>query len=291
MSPTVHTPLPVAERWYESEAVDANLTLIHEPHVHELLQANIWHLRGRDRDLLVDSGLGVMPLRRAHPDLFQREPILVLTHAHLDHMGSAHEFPDRRAHPGEPYHAPIAGSLYGPRLRAELGLAEHLPDLLLHALPGPGYRVSDYRLRPAPITRWLAEGDTVDLGDTALTVLHLPGHSPGSSALFNDHDGTLFSGDVIYDDELLDDIVGANPEQYQASLRRLLEVPVSTVRPGHGASFGRDRLHAIVKNYLRDRTTRASSQSSQRRQPPRLGPPPPSQQGVSETSWVRPRRS
>ncbi len=265
MSPTVRTPLPVAGPWYDSQAVDANLTVIHEPHVHELLQANIWHLRGRDRDLLVDSGLGVTSLRRAHADLFQREPILVLTHAHLDHMGSAHEFLDRRGHPSEPYHAPTSGTLCGPRLRAELGLTEQLPDLLLHALPTPGYRASDYRLRPAPITRWLADGDTIDLGGVTLTVLHLPGHSPGSTALFNDQDGTLFSGDVIYDDELLDDIVGADREQYQASLHRLLEVPVHTVRPGHGPSFGTDRLHTIVRDYLRDRAPRASSRSSRRR--------------------------
>ena len=40
----------------------------------------------------------------------------------------------------------------------------------------------------------------VDPGGRPLTVLHLPGHSPGSIALFDPADGTLFSGDVVYDD-------------------------------------------------------------------------------------------
>jgi glyoxylase-like metal-dependent hydrolase (beta-lactamase superfamily II) len=58
----------------------------------------------------------------------------------------------------------------------------------------------------------------VDLGDRTLTVLHLPGHSPGSIALFDENDGTLFSGDIIYDDVLLDYLPGGNTEQYAHSL-------------------------------------------------------------------------
>ena len=43
----------------------------------------------------------------------------------------------------------------------------------------------------------LAEGDVIDSGARPLTVLHLPGHSPRSIALFDQRDGTLFSGDVV----------------------------------------------------------------------------------------------
>jgi len=38
----------------------------------------------------------------------------------------------------------------------------------------------------------------VDLGDHMLTV-HLPGHSPTSIALFDEHNGVLFPGDVVYE--------------------------------------------------------------------------------------------
>jgi glyoxylase-like metal-dependent hydrolase (beta-lactamase superfamily II) len=57
----------------------------------------------------------------------------------------------------------------------------------------------------------------------------LPGHSPGSIALFGQQDGTLFSGDVIYDDVLLDTIDGSDP------------------------SFGPRRLHSIIDRYLQER--------------------------------------
>jgi glyoxylase-like metal-dependent hydrolase (beta-lactamase superfamily II) len=62
-------------------------------------------------------------------------------------------------------------------------------------------------------------------------------HSPGSIALRGTHDGVLFTGDVIYDDEILDDINGTNIADYAHSLRRLRSVDVSVVYPGHGPSF------------------------------------------------------
>jgi glyoxylase-like metal-dependent hydrolase (beta-lactamase superfamily II) len=243
--------LPVASPWFRFTVLDERTTLIEEPHARGLLRANLWHLRGRDRDLLVDCGLGVTALLPLLRERFGREPVLVLTHAHLDHMGSAHEFSEVWAHPLEHVDDPAPGSLCGPILGAQLGLAETLPPALLTARPHRDYDLGTYRVRPATPTRSLADGDVVDLGGRALTVLHLPGHSPGSIALFDEHDGTLFSGDVIYDDVLLDSLPGGDTEQYAHSLRRLRELPVRLTRPGHDGSFGRDRLHDLIDDYLR----------------------------------------
>ena len=249
--------IPVAADWFRTSAVDDGLSVIREPFVDDLLQANMWLVRGRERDLLVDCGLGVAPLRTAlNPALSvsDRDPVLVLTHAHLDHMGSAHEFDDCWAHPAEPVGNPPPGSLFGPALGAELGLDEALPPLLISALPDPAYDPAGYRLQPAAVTRTLLDGDVVDPGGRPLTVLHLPGHTPGSIALFDPVDGSLFSGDVIYDGELLDSIVGADVAQYRSSLLRLKSLPIRVVRPGHGPSFGRQRLHAIIDRYLEERS-------------------------------------
>lgn len=58
-------------------------------------------MRGNDRDIVIDAGLGVVALRQAIPGLFERDPMVVLTHAHLEHVGGASEFGDRAAHPAE----------------------------------------------------------------------------------------------------------------------------------------------------------------------------------------------
>ncbi|MEG3634985.1 MBL fold metallo-hydrolase [Micromonospora palythoicola] len=245
-------PLPVPSEWFRFTAVTERLTLIEEPHVRGLLRANLWHLRGRRRDLLVDCGLGVTALVPLLRERFGREPVLVLTHAHLDHMGSAHEFGEVWAHPLEHVDDPAPGSLHGPTLAADLGLAETLPPALLNARPHGGYDIGTYRVRPATPTRSLADGDILEVDDIRLVVLHLPGHSPGSIALFDEHDGTLFSGDVIYDDVLLDSLPGSDRGRYAHSLRRLRDLPVRLTRPGHEGSFGKDRLHHLIDDYLRD---------------------------------------
>ena len=49
----------VAERWFEHEEIDDGVLRIRESHVDPFLQANMFLIRGRDRDVLVDTGLGI----------------------------------------------------------------------------------------------------------------------------------------------------------------------------------------------------------------------------------------
>ena len=48
---------------------------------------------------------------------------------------------------------------------------------------------------------------------------------------------------------------GAEPGEYGASLRRLRGMPVRTVRPGHGPSFGLRLMHTIIDRHLASRAT------------------------------------
>lgn len=255
-------PLPIAERWFEQRRVDDAVTLLWEPHVVEWMRCNVWHLRGRDRDLLVDSGLGVGSLAEAARTLIEKPVTAVATHTHADHVGGHHEFPERAVHRLE------AGDLTRPP-RASLdvlegygreGLAmlrraglEVEEGLLITALPHAGYRIEDYAIQPAVPTLLLEEGDVLDLGDRALEVLHLPGHSPGSIGLWEAATGTLFSGDALYDGPLLDEMEGSSIPDYRRTMERLLELPVTVVHAGHDPSFGRERLRELCRAYLERR--------------------------------------
>jgi glyoxylase-like metal-dependent hydrolase (beta-lactamase superfamily II) len=81
-------------------------------------------------------------------------------------------------------------------------------------------------------------------------VLHVPGHSPGSIALWEAASRTLFSGDAVYDGPLLDQLPGSSIADYERTLRRLLSLDVGVIHAGHDASFGRERLREIIRKQL-----------------------------------------
>ncbi len=255
--------LPIAERWFERRRIDDAITHLWEPHVHPFLRCNIWHVRGRDCDLLIDTGMGISGLAAAARDLFDRALIAVLTHTHMDHCGGACEFGEVWVHGAEAdalaqagNHLPIDINAWTPE---EVGwiasMGYDISGGLITAIPHAGFDPARHRLAPARATRRLAEGDYVSTGDRTFEVLHLPGHSPGSIGLWEAATGTLFSGDALYDGPLLDAIPGSDLETYQATLERLRELPVRTVHAGHEKSFGRDRHRRLIDTYLERRKT------------------------------------
>jgi glyoxylase-like metal-dependent hydrolase (beta-lactamase superfamily II) len=252
--------LPVAPGdWYERRRVDDRTWHLTEPYVHEFLRCNIWFVRGRERSLLVDSGLGLVSLTVAAADLFDRSLAAVATHHHFDHVGSFHEFADRYAHPAA---APFLASSEG--MPGALNRAGYPPavwqyfhdagyvleDELLTALPRRGYDVDTYAVTPCPANHALVDGDVLDLGDVAYEILHLPGHSPDSIGLFDRASGVLFSGDAVYDGPLLDGFYDGYVDDYVATMERLRALPVQIVHGGHQASFGRGRLVELCDGYL-----------------------------------------
>ncbi len=250
--------LPIGERWFDFERIDDDITLIWEPHVDPFIRCNIWHVRGRERDMMVDSGLGIASLREAARHLLDKPLAAVATHSHYDHIGGFHEFDERIAHRVEASELAEPRGFAGLRgkdlesdvVEAIRSAGYEIPETMLTALPHAGYGLADYHVLPSPATRLVDAGDTVDLGDRAFEVLHLPGHSPGSIGLWEAASGTLFSGDAVYDGPLLDRLPGSDIGQYVTTMKRLRELPVSVVHAGHDRSFGRERLRALADAYL-----------------------------------------
>jgi len=254
--------LPIAGHWFERKALEDGITLLWEPHVHPLLRCNIWHVAGRDSDLLVDTGLGVASLAEAAADLFDKPLTVVLTHCHMDHAGGAHEFGACCVHAAEAQaltdasnHLPLDVSVYSPDDLAWFAwIGYDISGGLLTAIPYAGFDPASHVMQAVQASRLIEEGDVVDLGDRVFEVLHLPGHSPGSIALWDAASGTLFSGDAVYDGALLDQIPGSDIPAYTHSMERLRELPARVVHAGHDPSFGRDRLVELADAYLNSRS-------------------------------------
>ena len=243
--------LPAAERWFRRDDAGGGVTLLVEQHIDELWESNVWHVRGRDRDLLVDTANGIGALRPAVDPLTSGRPLIaVVTHGHFDHSGGLHEFDDRRCHADdeadvrEPFRLRLRRQDFDGEI---LGMYAYygypVPDLAVRALPAADFDVAAWMTPGAEPTSLLAEGDVVDLGDRAFEVLHTPGHTAGSISLWETATGTLFTGDAMYvDDKLSWDDRAA----FLRSLERIRTLPVEVVHAGHGRTFGRDDLHEAI---------------------------------------------
>ena len=191
---------------------------------------------------MFDTGLGHVSLRSYVPLVTGRPVVCVASHTHFDHIGSHHEFDDRRVERSE------AEILADPR--REWTLADrYATDDMFERRPA-GWSAAAYRIPPAPATTALADGDWIDLGNRAFEVIHTPGHSPGGIALFEARTGILLSGDIIYDGPLIDDAYHSNRIDYALTLEKLRPLRVEVVHGGHFPSFGPVRYRQIIDEYL-----------------------------------------
>jgi glyoxylase-like metal-dependent hydrolase (beta-lactamase superfamily II) len=237
------------ENWWRIRPLSDGVTWIDEPHIHEFYRCNVWHIRGRDGDMLVDSGMGVVSLRQHIPLVSERPLQAVASHTHFDHIGNHHEFPCRLCHGGE------AELLRDPDRRKTLA-DPYVTDDIFTALPPAPYQSATYGVTPAPATRLIWDGDVIDLGDRHFQVIHTPGHSPGGIALWEAATGILFSGDIVYDGPLIEDTYHSDPRDYRASMMRLYHLPVRVVHGGHFPSYDGARHKAIIRKWLDDKERR-----------------------------------
>ncbi len=175
--------------------------------------------------LLVSKGVGALidcppdsaPLIEEAAKGIEVEKIL-LTHSHWDHIADCGELAD---HFGAAVyvHEEDAENLRHPG-------ADGLKPPLTGAIPG---REPD---------GFLAEGDEVMVGQVGLKVLHTPGHAPGQICLYNEAEGILFCGDLLFRGAMGSiALPTAEPERMWSSLARVAKLPGETVvYSGHGPS-------------------------------------------------------
>ncbi|MEY2653528.1 MAG: hypothetical protein RLZZ524_555 [Pseudomonadota bacterium] len=151
-----------------------------------------------------------------------------LTHAHIDHAGGTGTLARERG-------LPIVGPHPGDQYWID-GLAQQSRMF--------GFPPAE----PFTPTRWLADGDQVQIGQSTLAVRHCPGHTPGHVVFHSAEIGRCFVGDVLFAGSIgRTDFPGGDHATLIASItERLWPMGDDTVFiPGHGpeSSFGRERRH------------------------------------------------
>jgi glyoxylase-like metal-dependent hydrolase (beta-lactamase superfamily II) len=218
--------------WFHARPVARDVWLVAEPgHV------NSWLVAGRDRAVLVDSGLGIAPIRPVVEALTDRPVDVVHTHAHLDHVGGDAEFARVAIHPAGVDELRSGADpaerrrylAYTRRLLAAAATYRALDHEFFHLLsadsdPRPlpeGVDETTWVPGPAPEPDPLVDGDVVDLGGRTLRVLHTPGHTPDSVCFLDERAGLLFAGDAVNTGPIYAQAPEADLAAFAASTARL----------------------------------------------------------------------
>lgn len=141
---------------------------------------------------------------------------MVYTHGHFDHSGGA-AWLVKKFSPVTMIH------------KADVFLLE----IASRAAREWGFNVS----QPPESDVELADGDKIGSGEMSFSVIHTPGHSPGSICLHGH--GMMFSGDTLFRGSIgRTDLPGSSDAQMALSLKRIvtLAAPDTLVYPGHGPS-------------------------------------------------------
>jgi len=166
--------------------------------------------------MIIDPGADAGTIMRTVQQTGLSISIIVITHAHMDHVGAIREVQQKT-------NAKFAVH------EAEKGFVFSTPMRMLTSLG-----VSPVKSPPRP-DRLVKDGDLIDLGDLHFEVLYTPGHSSGGICLLGH--GVVFSGDTLFKLGIgRTDFPGMSHERLMNSIReKLMVLPDETiVHPGHG---------------------------------------------------------
>jgi len=142
---------------------------------------------------------------------------ILLTHAHLDHVGGTAELAEKKA-------LPIEGPHQG-------------DQFWINMLP---QQAQMFGFPPAQMftpDRWLDDGEQVTIGNVTLDVIHTPGHTPGHVVFYSKGDQLALVGDVLFQGSIgRTDFPQSNHEQLVSSIRKKLFTLGEDITfvPGHG---------------------------------------------------------
>lgn len=213
------------KEWFTVEQLDSDTFAISEYGHWE--QTHCYLLRGKDKALLIDTGLGVGNIRTVIDELTSLPVVVATTHVHWDHIGGHKHFEKFAVHENEKHWISGAFPLTTEDVKRNLTAKPcDFPDW---------FSIEAYSLFQGTPSWIFRDGDVFDLGDRMVQVIHTPGHSPGHCCFYEPRRKYLYSGDLIYQGCLDAFYPSTDPEQFFASVQKVRLLDIARIFPAHHA--------------------------------------------------------
>lgn len=152
---------------------------------------------------IIDPGGEAEKLIQRIEELGLNLKVILLTHAHLDHVGAAEALKQH-----------FNVEIWGP---------QEEDQFLFESLPEQAQRFGLPHINAFLPDRWLHEGEVINIGDFQFDILHLPGHTPGHIGFIEKEKKAAFTGDVLFQGGIgRTDFPRGNHAQLIASIREKL---------------------------------------------------------------------
>ena len=179
---------------------------------------NSYLIVGSRKALLYDLALEEKELKEYAESLCRKEMVTVIGHAHIDHIYNIEQFEKILLHPADEFLL-TGGAVFQPPVK-------NLPEI-----------------------QFIEGGDTIDLGDRVLDVIHIPGHTPGSILLFDRKTQILISGDTVARRLLLGLHGEVHLDRFCESLMKLQKYPIKAIFSAHdNCAFPAGYIRFMVQN-------------------------------------------
>lgn len=208
--------------WFTVEKIDKTTFAISEYKHYE--EAHSYLLLGKDKALLIDTGLGISNIKKVVDEITQLPILVVTTHVHWDHIGGHKYFNDIAVHALEKDWL----------LNFPIPLAVVKNNLMKLPFESPkSFDFDKYEIYRGTPTLVLNDNDVIDIGNRKIRVIHTPGHSPGHICFYDLEKNYLFTGDLVYEGKLDAYYPTTDPIAFKNSIDKIRNLKISKILPGH----------------------------------------------------------
>ena len=173
---------------------------------------------GEEKAALIDTGNGIGDIKKLVEGLTSLPIMVVNTHTHGDHIGGNHQFSEVLAFESD-FSKDRADN---GQTREQMG--HYLDgDMVWKSFPDY-FDAETWRIHPFKVTRWLKDGDKIDLGGRVLEVVYTPGHSPDSICLVDKDNKLFWTGDSFYPAPIYIYAPTTSLDQFIASFAKMVEL-------------------------------------------------------------------